>query len=195
MTNTYMNYRCILMVAITLIAFQINAQVSRALKLIEKGEYEGVEVMLRAGLADEQERVPAYYGLAQIYSDPAYAGYQLDSAYRYAEAAQAAYKALDYQDRGKVSKDVSSSQIGRRRTDILKAALEKARLDVQRCTIRAPFNAVIKTKYADVGARVSPTAPLGLPPSWPPRAWTPPAHRRPDGASQAPRAAHPRRAS
>ena len=40
------------------------------------------------------------------------------------------------------------------------AALEKAQLDVQRCTIRAPFNAVIKAKLADVGARVSPTAPL-----------------------------------
>lgn len=40
------------------------------------------------------------------------------------------------------------------------AALEKAQLDVQRCTIRAPFNAVIKAKLADVGARVSPTVPL-----------------------------------
>jgi RND family efflux transporter MFP subunit len=41
-----------------------------------------------------------------------------------------------------------------------RAALLKAELDVQRCTIRSPFNAVIKTKLADVGARVSPTAPL-----------------------------------
>lgn len=40
------------------------------------------------------------------------------------------------------------------------AALDKARLDVQRCTIEAPFNAVIMDKYADVGARVSPTSPL-----------------------------------
>lgn len=43
-----------------------------------------------------------------------------------------------------------------------KAALAKAKLDVERCTIRSPFNAVIKTKYADVGARVSPTAPLAV---------------------------------
>jgi RND family efflux transporter MFP subunit len=38
------------------------------------------------------------------------------------------------------------------------AAMEKARLDVQRCTIRAPFNAIIIGKFVDVGARVSPTA-------------------------------------
>ncbi len=43
-----------------------------------------------------------------------------------------------------------------------KAALAKAKLDVERCIIRSPFNAVIKTKHADVGARVSPTAPLAV---------------------------------
>ena len=42
------------------------------------------------------------------------------------------------------------------------AALAKAQLDVKRCTIRSPFNAVIKAKHADVGARVSPTSPLAV---------------------------------
>ena len=41
-----------------------------------------------------------------------------------------------------------------------KALLDKAKLDVQRCTIKAPFNAVIKNKYTDLGARVSPSNPL-----------------------------------
>ena len=41
-----------------------------------------------------------------------------------------------------------------------KSMLDQAELDVQRCTIQAPFNAVIKEKYADLGARVSPTSPL-----------------------------------
>lgn len=41
-----------------------------------------------------------------------------------------------------------------------RAMLEQAKLDVRRCTIRAPFNAVIEEKYADLGARVSPTSPL-----------------------------------
>lgn len=50
----------------------------------------------------------------------------------------------------------------RRALAAAKAALAKAMLDVERCTIRAPFNAVIKTKHADVGARVSPTAPLAV---------------------------------
>ncbi len=44
--------------------------------------------------------------------------------------------------------------------DAAQAMLEQAKLNVQRCTIRAPFNAVIKHKYADLGARVSPTDPL-----------------------------------
>lgn len=42
------------------------------------------------------------------------------------------------------------------------AALAKARLDVERCKIRMPFNAVIKIKYADIGARASPTSPLSI---------------------------------
>ncbi len=46
--------------------------------------------------------------------------------------------------------------------DAAKAALDKARLDVQRCTIIAPFNAVIKSKHADIGARVGPTTPLAV---------------------------------
>jgi RND family efflux transporter MFP subunit len=41
-----------------------------------------------------------------------------------------------------------------------KAMLDKARLDVQRCTIKAPFNAIIKNKYTDLGARVSASNPL-----------------------------------
>ena len=40
------------------------------------------------------------------------------------------------------------------------AMLEQAKLNVRRCTIKAPFNAIIKEKYIDVGARVSPSAPL-----------------------------------
>ncbi|MBE0537388.1 MAG: efflux RND transporter periplasmic adaptor subunit [Phycisphaerae bacterium] len=40
------------------------------------------------------------------------------------------------------------------------AALDKARLDVKRCTVRAPFNAIIINKYVDVGTRVAPTSPL-----------------------------------
>jgi len=44
--------------------------------------------------------------------------------------------------------------------DAAAAALEKARLDVRRCTILAPFNATIMEKHVDVGARVGPTTPL-----------------------------------
>lgn len=40
------------------------------------------------------------------------------------------------------------------------AALNRAKLDVQRCTIAAPFNAVVKAKHIDLGARVSTTTSL-----------------------------------
>ncbi|MHC4551788.1 MAG: efflux RND transporter periplasmic adaptor subunit [Planctomycetota bacterium] len=40
------------------------------------------------------------------------------------------------------------------------AALAKAKLDVKRCTVRAPFNAIIQEKFVDVGAQVSPAGPL-----------------------------------
>lgn len=44
--------------------------------------------------------------------------------------------------------------------DAARAALEKAQLDVQRCQIVAPFDAVIISKSVDVGSRVSPGSPL-----------------------------------
>ncbi len=40
------------------------------------------------------------------------------------------------------------------------AALEKAKLDVKRCTVTAPFNAVIRDKNVDLGARVSQSSSL-----------------------------------
>lgn len=41
-----------------------------------------------------------------------------------------------------------------------RAAVHQAQLDLQRCTIRAPFRAVIRDKFAERGSRVSPTTPL-----------------------------------
>jgi len=41
-----------------------------------------------------------------------------------------------------------------------RAALDKAQLDVQRCTIKSPFNAIIQKKHIDPGTRVSPSTPL-----------------------------------
>ena len=40
------------------------------------------------------------------------------------------------------------------------AAIARALLDVERCQISAPFNAVIQEKHAERGARVSPSSPL-----------------------------------
>lgn len=40
------------------------------------------------------------------------------------------------------------------------AAIARARLDVDRCQISAPFNAVIQEKHAERGAQVSPSSPL-----------------------------------
>ncbi|MDH4202781.1 MAG: efflux RND transporter periplasmic adaptor subunit [Phycisphaerae bacterium] len=40
------------------------------------------------------------------------------------------------------------------------ATLASAQLDVERCTVKAPFNAVIQDKFVDVGAQVSMSSPL-----------------------------------
>ncbi len=40
------------------------------------------------------------------------------------------------------------------------AAVERAQLDLTRCRVAAPFNAVIETKHVDLGARVSPNTAL-----------------------------------
>jgi RND family efflux transporter MFP subunit len=40
------------------------------------------------------------------------------------------------------------------------AALATAQLNVERCTVNAPFNAVIQEKFADVGAQVTAASPL-----------------------------------
>jgi len=66
---------------------------------------------------------------------------------------------VDEQDRALVLRK-PQLESARQSLTAAQAALIKAQLDVQRCTIRSPFNAVIKAKLADVGARVSPTAPL-----------------------------------
>lgn len=41
-----------------------------------------------------------------------------------------------------------------------RAALAKAKLDVGRCTVTAPFNAIIQEKFVDTGAQVGPSGPL-----------------------------------
>lgn len=42
----------------------------------------------------------------------------------------------------------------------VEAAVERAQLDLARCRVAAPFNAVIETKHVDPGARVSPNTAL-----------------------------------
>ena len=44
--------------------------------------------------------------------------------------------------------------------DAARAMLEQAQLNVRRCTIQSPFNAIIKEKYIDIGCRVSPASSL-----------------------------------
>lgn len=121
-----MYYRTILLLGVLFLIQTAQAQTSRGLKMIEQGEYAGAEPIFRSALGDPQDRVIGYYGLAYIYSEPEFSGYRLDSAYAYIEASKAAYQDLDYKDRGKVTKDLSNSLIGRRRTQILKAALSEA---------------------------------------------------------------------
>lgn len=68
---------------------------------------------------------------------------------------------IDAQDRELVLRE-PQLQEAKQSLAAARAAMAKAQLDVERCTIRAPFNAFIKAKHADPGARVSPTAPLAV---------------------------------
>ena len=126
MSNIPMYYKSALTLCLLFLVQLLPAQADRALKLIEQGKYTEAEPLLRASLDDQREQVLGYYGLAYLYSEPESPRFQLDSAYRNIESSRLAYKALDAKDKGKVSKDLSSSEIGRRRTLILKAALEQA---------------------------------------------------------------------
>lgn len=122
----YYLYRPLLIAVMWLPALTLHAQVDRALKLIEQGNYTEAEPILRSALSDEKDQVFGYYGLAVLYAEPEFTAHRLDSAYRYIEAADAAYKALDYKDRGKVTKDISTSSMRKQRTEILKTALAEA---------------------------------------------------------------------
>lgn len=68
---------------------------------------------------------------------------------------------IDEQDRWLVLRKPQLEN-ARQAVEAAKVALDKAQLDVQRCTITAPFDAVIKSKHADLGARVGPTSPLAV---------------------------------
>jgi len=46
--------------------------------------------------------------------------------------------------------------------DIARAALAKAQLELDRTTIRAPFNAMIESRAVNLGAQVNPTTPLAV---------------------------------
>lgn len=126
MSNIPMHHKLTLTLCLLMTAQLLSAQASRALKLIEQGKYTEAEPLLRASLDDQREQVIGYYGLAYLYSEPEFPNIRLDSAYRYIESSREIYKSLDYKDKGKISKELSSSDIGRRRTEILKAALQQA---------------------------------------------------------------------
>jgi len=68
---------------------------------------------------------------------------------------------IDEQDRWLVLRK-PQLESARQAVEAAKAALDNAQLDVQRCTVVAPFDAVIKSKHADLGAHVSPASPLAV---------------------------------
>ena len=50
----------------------------------------------------------------------------------------------------------------RARVQAAEAALEQARLNLERTAVRAPFNCTVRTRWVNVGSQVTPTTPLAL---------------------------------
>jgi len=74
---------------------------------------------------------------------------QLESARATCDAAKAAKEAAE-----------GAAQAAQAAQAAAEVALQKASLDLERTTLRAPFNAVVETRYADLGSQAAVGAPL-----------------------------------
>ncbi len=65
-----------------------------ALRQIESADYEGAKASLLAVLDRDPESAEAHFGLARLYAEPAYPGYNPDTAYIFLRNAQRCYRRL-----------------------------------------------------------------------------------------------------
>ncbi len=68
--------------------------VKSAFSRLQKQQYPKANAQLRKAVEKDTLPVAAYYGYSLLYSDPAYASYNIDTAYQYAQLALAAYPQL-----------------------------------------------------------------------------------------------------
>jgi outer membrane protein OmpA-like peptidoglycan-associated protein/Tol biopolymer transport system component len=84
----------------------LHAQADKGLKMLNKGQFEQAMTEFRKVPADPEETVIALYGMASVYRDTAYGGFQIDTAYYYAESAHAAYRKLSSKEKERLDGDL-----------------------------------------------------------------------------------------
>lgn len=87
-------------------SFALSAQPDRGLKLLSKGQWDQAMAEFQKPSDDPEQQVIGLYGMASVYRDTGYSGYQLDTAYAYSERAYAAYRKLPSKNRGYLDNDL-----------------------------------------------------------------------------------------
>ena len=104
--------------------------------------------------------------LAQSKSDLAKAEFELKLELGRQQVAQREWQLLGSTRKGKESESdlaLRKPHLDKAMADVesAKATVEKAALDLERTRINAPFNAIVRSKFVDVGSQVSAQKPLG----------------------------------
>ncbi len=102
--------------------------VPSALTHLQKQRYPKASEQLRRAVAKDSLPVGAYYGFARLFSDTAYASYNIDSAYHYVQQARTAYPQLSEKQRSKLSRrlDVDTTRLLQRKLYIDSLAYARA---------------------------------------------------------------------
>ena len=109
--------------------FQLQAQASKGMTLLEKGNPEAAQAAFLADVDDPQDGPIALYGLAMVFSDEEFERHQLDSAFAYIEACDRAYRQMPPKLKSKIFKKLSSGMIADQRRKIVNQAVERAKAE------------------------------------------------------------------
>jgi hypothetical protein len=100
----------------------------RALKLIEKHQYNSAFVLLQKSLANDSARIEPEFVLAQYYTMPRNQDFELDSAYRHILRAIRLWKSLTPREQDRLQRfPIDSARLTKLRDEIEKGAFEEAR--------------------------------------------------------------------
>ncbi len=109
-----------------LIAYLSFSQVSKGIKLIEKGEFEEAFTKIDEALTDDKYASYAQFAMGKVYSSVGFTQYNLDSAYHYTLLAEKSYRKMDYKLKKQLSKKYNTPLIKKQKKNIAIAAFKVA---------------------------------------------------------------------